>query len=150
MKLDHGTWVVVADGEKYLALRNQGDTEVMDLRVVAHEETSNPPARDMASDRPGRLPDSKTGGKKGPLSAMEETDWHRVGEARFAETLAGTLNHWAGEGRFERIVIAADPRTLGAMRPHFSADLSARISAEIGHDYTNMPVDGIEAALATA
>ena len=33
IKLDHGTWVVVADGEKALFLRNEGDNQYPNLSV---------------------------------------------------------------------------------------------------------------------
>ena len=59
MKLEHGTWVVVADGEKFLLLRNIGDQDFMHLEVVDHETSENAPARELASDRAGRQQDAK-------------------------------------------------------------------------------------------
>ncbi len=151
MKLDHGTWVVVADGEKYLLLHNKGDREFLHLEVVDHENSPNAPARELATDRPGRQHDAKRdlGGNVTAWgsSAMEETDWHRVEEARFAKHVAETLGKLAKAGRFEKIVVIADPRTLGEFRSACDAGLKTRIVAEIDKDLTNLPLDRMEASI---
>ena len=93
MDLDNDTWVVVADGEKYLLLRNRGDRTHLRLEVVDHADIPNAPAHELASDRTGRRYDAarNVSGqvKAWGRSAMEETDWHRLAEARFADELAG-------------------------------------------------------------
>jgi protein required for attachment to host cells len=147
MQIEHDTWVVVANGEKFLLLRNEGDAEFPILRVMSKEDTDNPPARDLASDRPGRMPDQ--GGHpgnigdaitrvRGPISAMEETDWHRVAEHRFAEDLAERLIDWAGAGRFDRLIVVAEPRTLGVLRAAYGNKLEPMLIAEVDKDLTNM------------
>ena len=57
LKLKHGLWVVVADGEKALFLENDGDTQYPDLQVVQEMEQENPATREQGSDRPGRFSD---------------------------------------------------------------------------------------------
>ena len=151
MDLDNDTWVVVADGEKYLLLRNRGDREHMHLEVVDHADSPNPPAHELSTDRAGRQHDAKRDmsgrveawGK----SAMEQTDWHRVAEARHADDLAGRLADWAGEGRFRQLVVVADPRSLGTMRNGYDDALRSVIVAEIAKDLTNLPLAGIEASI---
>jgi len=147
MKIDHDTWVVVADGEKSLLLRNEGDAEYPILRAISKQEMENPPARELATDRPGRMPDQgglpgKAGGAitqgRGPKSAVEETDWHRVAERRFAEDLGERLVEWAGEGRFERLIVVADPSTLGVLRNAYGDRLQSVLMAEIDKDLTNL------------
>ena len=78
MRLANGTWVLVLDGEKFLLLRNQGDADIMDLRVIDHEEVENPPTREQGTERPGRLNDPGPG-----RSAVEQTDWHALEKERF-------------------------------------------------------------------
>lgn len=146
MKLSHGTWVVVADGEKYLVLRNILDEEHTDLRVIGMDEIDNPPAHELSSDRAGRMYDDGPGAK----SAMQETDWHRVEKANFAHELAGKLEDWAQAGRYDGIVVVADPRSLGELRAAYGAQTKARLKGEIDKDLTNMPVEAIEKALKTA
>lgn len=151
MKLEHDTWVVVADGEKFLLLRNIGDAEYPRLEVVDHETSANPPARDLSTDRAGRMHDSArqlTGGVEAwGKSGMEETDWHRVAEERFAEEIAESLGRLASSGRFEALVVVADPRTLGTLRKAYDDALKSRIVAEVPKDLTNLPLAGIEASL---
>ncbi|TIX03020.1 MAG: host attachment protein, partial [Mesorhizobium sp.] len=55
--LKHGLWIVVADGEKALFLRNEGNTRNPDLQVVQEMEQENPATREQGSDRPGRYND---------------------------------------------------------------------------------------------
>ncbi|MDA0962775.1 MAG: host attachment protein, partial [Proteobacteria bacterium] len=120
MDLDNDTWVVVADGEKYLLLRNRGDRTHLRLEVVDHADIPNAPAHELASDRTGRRYDAarNVSGqvKAWGRSAMEETDWHRLAEARFADELAGKLRDWAAAERFGQLVVVADPRSLGTVR----------------------------------
>ena len=151
MQLEHDTWVVVADGEKYLLLRNIGDRDFLHLDVVAHDASPNPPARELATDRPGRHHDATRQTKSGVAafakSAMEETDWHRVAKERFAEDVAGRLDQWATSGRFQHLVVIADPRSLGALRNVYGEKLKSLIVAEIDKDLTNLPLDKIEASI---
>ena len=142
VQLAHDTWVVVADGEKYVLLRNEGDAEHPNLCVVLKEEIENPPARALSSDRPGRMRDH------GPAkSALQQTDWHRLSEHRFAEDLAALLVNWASQGRFRRLVVVADPRTLGTLRAAYGDRLQSVLAAEIGKDLTNVPIGEIEGLL---
>ena len=78
---------------------------------------------------------------------MEETDWHRVEEARFADHLAGILRERAAAGQLGRIVVAADARTLGELRRAGGDELRARIVAEMAKDLTNLPLAGIEESI---
>ncbi|TGS34727.1 Host attachment protein, partial [bacterium M00.F.Ca.ET.180.01.1.1] len=55
--LKHGIWVLVADGEKALLLKNAGDTKFPNLEVVQVMEQENPPTREQGSDSPGRYND---------------------------------------------------------------------------------------------
>ena len=79
---------------------------------------------------------------------MEETDWHRVAEERFAKTVAANLREWASAGRFEKLVIIADPRTLGQLRNAYDDVLRSVILTEIDKDLTNLPLDKIESTIA--
>ncbi|AXI53577.1 hypothetical protein SuNHUV7_06350 (plasmid) [Pseudoseohaeicola sp. NH-UV-7] len=142
MKLEHDAWIIVADGAKYLVLRNNGDTQFLDLRVIAKEDIDNPAARELASDRPGRMPDDGHG-----LSALQETDWHEVEKQRLCAELGTKLVSWAAQDRFRKLVVVADPKTLGGLRNAYGDKLQNKLVAEIDKDLTNMPVKQIEAVL---
>ncbi|MDX1779882.1 MAG: host attachment family protein [Thalassovita sp.] len=149
MKLKHGTWVVVADGQKYLLLRNKLDTEFIDLRVIGMEEIENPPARELSSDSAGRRYGAGNAGASGN-SVWAETDWHKVEKQRFAQHLAEKLETWADKGLYEDIVIIADAHSLGQLRAAYGGKTKTRLAGEIAKDLTNMPVNKIEAAVTAA
>lgn len=145
MRIPHDCWVVVADGRKYMVLRNHADDERVDLRVHDVEEGTNPPTRDQGTDKPGRLHDPARG-----RSAVADTDWHDLEEERFAEDLAERLNGWALAGRLERFVLAADPRTLGRLRPELHKEAEARLLGDVDKDLTSLTIEDIERVLGKA
>lgn len=69
-------------------------------------------------------------------------------EASFARQLAQKLNHDALGGRFQHLVLAADPQTLGQIRPLLHDEVRSRLLAEVPKNYTNTPREDIERALA--
>jgi protein required for attachment to host cells len=142
MRIEKGAWVLVADGEKYLLLENVGNHQRLDLQVIRHREVESPPTREQGTDRPGRFDDPGPG-----RSAAEETDWHRLGKERFAKDLAERLRGWALGNRFDALVLAADPRTLGVLRPALHKAVAERVVGEVDKDLTRMPVDEIERVL---
>lgn len=146
MKIETGTWVLIADGEKYLLLRNQGDADLLDLRVLDHDALENASTREQGTDRPGRF---DTPGGPG-RSAVAETDWNRLGKERFAKDLAERLRLAALGNDFAALVIVADPRTLGVLRPELHKAVLERVTGELDKDLTGAPVDRIEAALKAA
>jgi protein required for attachment to host cells len=139
--LTQDTWVLVADGEKALFLRNVTDAEDPNLEVVRKEAQENPKDSDQGTDRPGRMPD--TGVRQ--RSAMEETDWHQLAKDRFADDLAELLYGMAHRHRFERIVLVAAPRVLGEIRDKMHKEVADRVVGEIPKTLTNHPVHEIEA-----
>ncbi len=141
--LRHGIWVVVADGEKALFLRNEGDATYPNLQVVREIEQENPPTREQGVERPGRGSD----GMSPHNSAFEESDWHRLGKARFAEEIAHRLYLMAHRGEFSDLVIVALPVVLGEMRKKLHSEVSDRVAAEVPKTLTNHVLADIEAIL---
>jgi protein required for attachment to host cells len=137
--LRRGTWVLVADGEKALLLENAGDADYPLLEVRREDHHPNPPTHDQGTDRPGRFND----GPAVQRSAVDETDWHQLEKDRFARDLAGMLYRRAHSHRFERLIVAAAPRVLGALRKELHKEVADRIVAEVDLDLTNHPVDEI-------
>ncbi|OWK22067.1 Host attachment protein [Mesorhizobium amorphae CCBAU 01583] len=146
IKLKHGLWVVVADGEKALFLRNRGDTRFPDLQVVQEMEQENPATREQGSDRPGRYND----GPSVHRSAVQDTDWHRIGKERFADDIAERLYRLAHRGAFEEIVLIAPPQVLGEMRRKLHKEVGDRVQAEIPKTLTNHTIFEIESLLQAA
>src|SRR5690606_36315101 len=105
----------------------------------------NPPTREQGADKPGRLDDVGMG-----RSTVEQTDWHEIEKTRFASALAEKLRAWALDGRFDHLVLVADPSTLGELRSRLHPKVKSALEGEIAKDLTNLPVDAIEKALAAA
>ncbi len=144
--LKHGLWVLVADGEKALFIRNEGDAKFPNLQVMRELSQENPPTREQASDKPGRFND----GPSPHRSAVQETDWHKIGKLRFADEIAEKLYKAAHRGDFDHLVIAAPPLVLGELRKKLHGQVADRVVAEIPKTLTNLPVYDIEQMLAAA
>jgi len=144
IRLEHGIWVLVADGEKALFLHNKGDAEYPNLEVVREMRDENPPTREQGTDQPGRYFD---GGGNVHKSGFAETDWHRIEKERFAEDIAERLYKMAHNGRFEKIVLVAPPVVLGALRRALHKEVDARVAGEVPKTLTNHTVFDIEKTL---
>lgn len=136
-QLTNGTWIVVADSEKALLMRNVTDHQDPNFEIIRREDGDGP---DGGSDRPGRRSD----GGPNQMSAMEETDWHALARDRFAKDLSDLLYGYAHKGRFDRLVIVASPQVLGALRGDLHKEVSDRVVAEIPKTLTNHPVRELE------
>lgn len=144
--LKHGSWVLVADGERALFLKNDGDGLYPNLKVIREMSQENPATREQGADRPGRYHD----GPSAHRSAVEDTDWHRLAKERFADELAGRLYTCAHRGDFDQLVVVAPPLVLGEMRKKFHKEVQERIVEEIPKTVTNQPLHEIEAWLKAA
>ncbi|HEY9040136.1 MAG TPA: host attachment family protein [Roseovarius sp.] len=143
MKLKTDTWVVVANGNKFLILENKGWPDHLDLRVLKHDVIDVPQTQELARDRAGRQQQRFSPGNAG----FKQADQHEARETAFAKDLITKLNERATQKRFDDIVIIADPETLGEMRPAYGAHLKDRLVGEIAKDLTNLTIPDIEAVV---
>jgi len=121
--------VVVADGEGARVFRNQGDARAVSLHQFQLLELMN-----MNDDGPaGSLPDGATG--------------FQIDKATFAKQLAQRLNDTALKGGYDDLVLIADEKTLGEMRPLLHKEVRDRLRVEMAKTLTNSPLQDIERAL---
>lgn len=144
MKVTNGTHILVTDGRKMLLFRNEGDSEYPQFIRLAEEEDDNPPDREQKSDAPGHLAVAGMSGRRG---AFQEADFHRQEETRFSRRTADLLNRRAAAGEIDRLVVVADPRTLGELRDRFSPLVERTVVAEVAKDLVKHPVTAIERIL---
>ncbi|SEQ66272.1 host attachment family protein [Thalassovita taeanensis] len=140
-KLTQGTWVLVADGKKALFLENITDEKDPNLKVVRVQQQDNPRDGEQTSDRPGHTVTAGGGGRR---AAMEGADWHQIAEDTFAAEIADILYQRAHAGAFRHLVLVAPPKTLGELRKHLHAEVTACVVAEIAKDLTNHPMPEVE------
>lgn len=142
MIIRHGALVLVADGKKYLLLRNSGTLQQPTLVFDGGGEIGNPPTSAQGSDSPGRA-----FGMGAASSAMEQTDFHQLAEDRFAADIAAMLGRLAQAGDFDELVVVAPPKALAQLRDCFEGAVRGKIVAEVAKDLTKHPVGEIAAIL---
>jgi protein required for attachment to host cells len=131
MILPHGTIVAVADGAALKFFRNQGVEPEINLVAFAH---------------PAVVPINPGSGSR-HRSDSSNPDRHRKAEDGFAAASASQLNHLALDGTLERVLVIADPRTLGELRKHFHPTLQAKIIGELSRDLSDHSVHDIVMAI---
>jgi protein required for attachment to host cells len=144
MQLAHGASVLVTDGRKAIYLRNEGDGEFANLRLVRKWESPVPADRELRSDAPGRVFASRGGSSR--RSSYDEGNFHDQQEAEFAEHIAEFVNSEEADDALQ-LVLVAPPRTLGVLRKHLRRDVADRLVAEIPKDLVKHPIPEIERLL---
>lgn len=142
--LAKGTWVVLADGEKALICENTGTPRAPRLRLHAKMDQALAPQRELAADRPGRMPDPG----RNQRSAMEATDYNRQAKERFAADVAERVNRIAGKAEIGRLVIAAPPTLLAVLREGLTPEVGERIIAQLPKTLTQHPLSALGAKVA--
>ena len=134
MKVPHKALVALANGERFLMMRNVGQPFEPKLEKV--------------SDLDLELTNFSAGVRhQDPVERNGSTE---LDELAHGAAIAEWLNHKTLNGEGEPLVIAADPKTLGQIRQHCHKELQNRIVGEVAKDLTNQPLESIERALAMA
>ena len=121
------TLVLVTDGRKMLFLRNEGDTEHMNLQVETKRRRDDSPERDLGTDEPGSVFQSGSPGR----SSYEETDFHQLEEDRWVHEAADLVNSRALKNDFDELVIIAPPKALGELRPKLHKETEKESPPEV-------------------
>ena len=135
MKIPHQALVALANGEKFVLMRNIGQPfepkleRVQELDLELTNFSAGVRHQDPAGQRRGR------------------TD---IDELAHGAAIADWLNDKALNGSLDPIVIAADPKTLGQIRQHCHQETRSRIVGEVAKDLINQPIAAVERALAAA
>ena len=135
MKIPHKALVALANGERFVLMRNVG--QAFEPRLVLVEELD----LELTNFSAGVRHQDPAGQRNG------STD---IDELAHGAAIAEWLNTQTLRGGIEQVVIAADPKTLGQIRQHCHKELESRIVGEIAKDLTNQPVQAVERALAAA
>ena len=135
MHIPHNAHVALANGERFLVMRNVGQPlepkfeQVQSLDLELTNFSAGVRHQDPAGQRNG------------------STD---VDELAHGAAIAEWLNDKALKGDLEQVVVAADPKTLGQIRRHCHRQVENRIVGELAKDLINSPIETIERALADA
>ncbi|OYY70679.1 host attachment family protein [Sphingomonas sp. 28-63-12] len=125
VKLPENTLVLVTTGEEAKLFR-------VDNGSLAHKDNWEP--TDLADDGPGG-------------STPTDFSDKDLNEATFSKQIAERLYAMAHKGDFAKLVLIADPQTLGQIRPLLHMEVSDKIIAEYPKTFINAPVSDIERLL---
>ncbi len=143
--IPHDALIFVGDGTRAVFFRNRGSIQRPDLAVEAVLRQEDPPTREQGTDRPGRV-HSSLGSQR---SAVEDTDWHRLAEDRFASEVADALHRLARANHYQRLIVVAPPKVLGALRKVFHKDVRSRLEAEVPKELATYSMNDIKKELAS-
>ncbi len=135
MKVPHKAHVAVVDGNRFVLMRNVGTLFEPEL------ETLETPDIDPTNFSAGVRHQDPVG------QLLGRTD---LNELAFAAGVAEWLNHAVLGNRIEKLVIIADPKSLGEMRRHYHKELGKALVGEIDKALTGEPNARIAKILSAA
>lgn len=138
------TWALVTDSGygRLVELERSPPriTEIGTREAATRHQTS----RELTTDASGRDYDAG-----GPISHAKQprSDAHDEAERQFVEEWSRGLQQAFVNGRFENLLLVADPRTLGRLRETMGEKLKSAVSAESDRDLTKLPLHDLEPRL---
>jgi protein required for attachment to host cells len=130
------TWILIADGAQARVLQNDGPGKGLSPVKGLTFEQEPLKNREIVTDRQGRSFSSVGHGRSAyepDVSPVEQR------EQRFVERVAEELDERRRNGDFDRLIIAADPTSLGNIRGSLSKQVQDAVVAELPKDLTNIP-----------
>lgn len=138
------TWILVADGARArLFETTAAGAGLAEVDCFTNPEGRGPAAR-RVEDRLPRVHESV-----GPARHAIEphTSAHDKAADRFARSLGEALERGRLDRRYERLILVAPPRFLGALHTHLDKPLRDCVAGEIRRDLTALPPDQIRSRL---
>jgi len=114
--------VALADGERFLLMRNAGTATEARLELV---------------DEPS-LKDEEESGARGHNDPKSD-DYHEQDRLDHAASAASWLNRAVMQHKIDKLILVAAPDTLGEMRQHFHKETQGVVVEEIAKQLTGMP-----------
>ena len=133
MKLPHNAHVAVADGNRFMLLRNTGKPFEPTLEMVEQ------PDLEASNYSAGVRHQDESGQRTGATDLNELAHGAAVAEWLNAKAVAGDLSQLMG---------LADPKTLGEMRRHYHSALEKALIGEIDKTVTGEPLEKIAMVIA--
>jgi len=133
-------WIVLCDKTKAKVFEYLGGG------LALHElfELDNPDGtlreQELVSDRPGRAARTKHT-QRHPMN-QQHSHQEQV-QLRFFAQLAARLAMHREQGQFDTLVLMAEPRTLGRLRPAMAQHKCLSVEVEVPHDLLKAPVPSI-------
>jgi len=133
--------VLVTDGGRARLFSYSSEERLLKLKNSLQNDSIHTPSRDLESDRSGRAFNVRGPGRHAKSSPG---NMHDRAEQQFAKSLAEHLSTALAGNEFDKIILIADPRTLGSIRQYVKHPASSYIFAEVSLNLTNSPQELIE------
>jgi protein required for attachment to host cells len=133
MKLPHNAHVAVADGKKFMLLRNTGKPFEPKLEMV---------------EQPDLEASNFSAGVRHQDDVSQRTGATDLNELAHGAAVAEWLNAKAVAGELSQLMVMADPKTLGEMRRHYHSELEKALVGEIDKTVTGEPLEKIASVIA--
>ncbi|MCD8505052.1 MAG: host attachment family protein [Burkholderiaceae bacterium] len=144
MRIGPKTLLLIADGQSATFFRNTASGETISLEPVHSMGLFNEADRELSDDRPGHTQVGMTERR----TAYEHRDKHKANETDFLKgvaTISDTLM-----AKFDELVLVAEPQALGVLRQVMQQAVMAKVTTQIGKDYTKTAMPELEALLRAA
>ena len=126
------TWILVANRARGAIFRKTKGEKIEFL-----ERFENPKGKlreqELVSDRPGKS-QSSAGSGLPRHSLGKESVWHERAASVFAKSLIAAIDTGHGQGRFDELIIMAEPHFLGLLRGFIPKQLAHVPRRELGHE----------------
>ena len=129
ISIPNNSWIVVADGVGARFFSASVDGDQVTLTAINELDPNDPVEHGPSGSQP-------------PEQSDQQKD-----EATFANQLAHTLYLRAHAGKFDDLVVIADPQTLGQLRVLFHKEVTDRVVAELPKTLTNLSLDDLEESM---
>jgi protein required for attachment to host cells len=136
--------VLVADGGRARLFSYRSQERVLKLKNSFQSDSIHSPSRDLESDRSGRAFNVKG---PGGHTKSPPGNKHDRAELDFAKSLAEQLSAALTKNEFDRIILIADPRTMGNIRQFINRPASSQVFAEVNLNLTSSSEASIEERL---
>lgn len=140
--------------DRYWALvANSGRARILEMRRKPYafrpvaelvSEAQHLTSKDLVTDASGRVYHTQG---PGTHAMQPRSDPHETAENQFTRSLAEKLDKAANLGRFDRLLIVADPKTLGRIRALLNKSVANRVADEISLDLVGLPQAQLEPRL---
>ena len=137
-------WVLVANSGQARILEMQ--RKPYEFRQVAEllSDTQHLTNKDIVSDASGRVYHTQG---PGTHSMNPRSDPHENAEEQFSRSLAHKMEKAAQLGRFDQLLVVADPKTLGRLRPQMHKSIGGKVVDEVSLDLVGLPLNRLEPRL---
>jgi len=137
-------WVLVA---------NSGQARILEMQRKPYEfhqvselvsEAQHLTNKEIVSDASGRVYRAQG---PGTHSMKPRSDPHENAEEQFSRSLAQKMEKAARLGRFDQLLVVADPRTLGRLRQQLDKSVGSKLAEEVTLDLVGLPLNQLEPRL---